>query len=164
MPRHKKKAAPVLHPSPGPLPARLAGRFADRLLVFSDASQRRQGGLAAVLFASLEPEAEPLVSTRSVPLAGSNELELQAALFALQQAHSAFPGQALALFTDNRDAADRLDRARRLGLAQDPALAGMLRALALPADLGQAEICWVKSHATCRGNLLADRYAALAAA
>jgi hypothetical protein len=44
------------------LPARLADRYADCPLVFSDASRLRHGGLAVVLFA--EAGSEPLVGLR----------------------------------------------------------------------------------------------------
>jgi ribonuclease HI len=149
-------------PSPSPLPARLAPAFAGLLQVFSDASQRRHGGLAAVLFA--DAEAEPLVVTRTVAIQGSNELELQAVLFALAQARLHFPGRPLALFSDNRDAIDRLDRACRQGLAADPALAALLAPEDLAGMLALSTFRWVRAHASCRGNLLADRHAALAAA
>lgn len=162
MPRkRKKKIVRILHPSVGPLPWRLAPRFAG-LLVFSDASQKRHGGLAAVLFAN--PGAEPLIESRSVAPTGSNELELQAALFALEQAGRHFPGQALTLFSDNLDAISRLQHSRSHGLAQDTELAAMVAALAITETLERAAFCWVQGHATCRGNLLADQHAAAAAA
>lgn len=162
MPRkRKKKLVRVIHQSVGPLPERLAGQYAERLLVFSDASLKRQGGLAAVLFA--DPEATPVVGTRTVPLVGSNELELQAALFGLQQAERHFPGKPLALFSDNQDAVLRLNRAKEQGLAQDPALTRLLAELEVGAWPEQLDICWVKGHATCRGNTLADQHAADAA-
>lgn len=159
--RRKKKVTRIVQPSVGPLPTRLAARFAG-LLVFSDASQKRHGGLAAVLFA--DPDAEALIESRSVAALGSNELELQAALFALEQAQRHFPGQTLTLFADNRDAIDRLQRSRSQGLEQDPELAARLDALDLTATLSLAAFCWVQGHATCRGNLLADQHAAAAAA
>lgn len=163
MPRKRpKKAIRRYTPSPAPLPARLAPAFAGLLQVFSDASQRRHGGLAAVLFANAE--AEPLVLTRTVAIQGSNELELQAALFALGQAREHFPGRPLALFSDNRDAIDRLDRAGRQGLATDPELAALLAPEDLAGMLALSTFHWVRAHASCRGNLLADRHAALAAA
>lgn len=162
MPRkRKKKTIRVMYQSAGPLPLRFASQFADRLLVFSDASMKRQGGLAAVLFG--DHEAAPLVATRSVPLTGSNELELQAALFAMQQAHQHFPGRQLALFSDNRDAVSRLSRGREHGLLDDPVLAGMLGDRGIPDILAHASIHWIKSHATCRGNTLADHHAGMAA-
>jgi len=160
--RRKKKIARILYPSVGPLPARLAEQFVGRLLVFSDASQRRHGGLAAVLFA--DQAGEPLVSTRTVPLIGSNELELQAALFALAEVERQFPGQEASLFSDNQDAVNRLSRAATLGLAQDPALAALCAELGIAATLARAGIHWVRGHATCRGNTLADQHAAAAAA
>lgn len=156
--RRKPKRQRLVYPSPGPLPARLAERFADRLLVFSDASRRIRGGLAAVFFASHEDE--PLILTRSVAPAGSNELELQAAVFALQQAREHFPERLPALFSDNRDTVTRLQRALELGLSRDEELARLLGADALPAG---TLVTWIRSHATCRGNLLADQHAALAA-
>lgn len=159
MPKRRKKAPPRLYyPSLGPLPERLAPQFAGRLLVFSDASLRRQGGLAAVLFS--DPAAEPLIVTRSVAPTGSNELELQACLFALQQAGLHFPGRPLALFSDNQDAVRRLNRALERGLAEDPALAEMPGATDWPA---QAQIRWIKAHTSCRGNQLADQHATKAA-
>ena len=160
--RRKKKIARTLYPSPGPLPQRLAEPFAGGLLVFSDASQRRHGGLAAVLFA--DQAGEPLVSTRTVPLLGSNELELQAALFALAEAERHFSGRPLSLFSDNLDAVSRLNRAATLGLEQDPGLAALCAELGVAATLARAGFRWVRGHATCRGNLLADQHAAQAAA
>ena len=163
MPRKRQKKAVRLYtPSVAPLPDRLAPDFAGLLQVFSDASQRRHGGLAAVLFDT--PEAEPLVLTRTVALRGSNELELQAALFALAQAREHFPGRPLALFSDNRDAIDRLDRASRQGLASDHGLAALLAADDLSGMLALSTFRWVRAHASCRGNLLADQQATLAAA
>lgn len=159
--RRKKKAERVIHLSPGPLPRRLAERFPAGPLVFSDASQLRHGGLAAVLF--LDHDSEPLIATRSVPADGSNALELQAALFALSEAHRHFPSQPFALFADNRDAVDRLNRAKTAGLAQDPALAAMSGATNLETLLAAASIHWVQGHATCRGNALADEQARVAA-
>ena len=162
MPRkRKKKPARIIRLSEGPLPPRFAVRYPDKLLVFSDASQRQYGGLAAVIFSC--GESEPLISTRRVPVVGSNELELQAALFGLAQARQHFPDRPLALFSDNQDAVTRLDRARTLGLAQDPALSLMLAALDLPASLENTAVCWVRGHGNCRGNALADLHAGAAA-
>jgi len=159
--RRKKKAVPVIHQSIGPLPLRLAERFADQLLVFSDASQRRHGGLAAVLFA--DHEAEPLIATRTVAAMGSNELELQAALFAVEEAARHYPGRRIALFSDNRDAVDRLARAAAQGMAEDGELRGMLAGRGIADALSGASVTWVRAHAGCRGNTLADRHAAEAA-
>lgn len=160
--RRKKKNPPLIYPSAGPLPWRLADRFAGCLLVFSDASQKRLGGIAAVLFG--DADGEPLVATRSLPAMGSNELELQAALFAIQQAQQHFPGRPYALFSDNQDTVSRLNRARSQGLVEDAELAQMLAAAEIAETLGEAEICWIKGHATCRGNILADQHATAAAA
>jgi len=159
--RRKKKIVRIIHQSVGPLPLRLAAQYADHLLVFSDASQKRHGGLAAVLFAT--PDSEPLVSTRTVPIMGSNELELQAALFALGQAGQHFPGRRLALFSDNQDAVIRLLRTQEKGSAQDPELLQMLTEHGIADTLDNATICWIKGHSTCRGNTLADQHAAEAA-
>lgn len=106
-----------------------------------------------------DPDAEPVVTGCTVPLIGSNELELQAALFALLQAERFFPGRQLALFTDNQDAASRLNRAKALGMGQDGSLAEILPALDVANSLSRASIRWVKGHSSCRGNTLADRYA-----
>lgn len=158
MPRkRKKKTVRIISPSRGALPDRIAGQFLGSLLVFSDASQKRLGGLAAVLFD--DPDGEPIVVSHSVPLAGSNELELAAAVFALQQAVLHFPGRPLALFSDNLDAVNRLRLAKRAGLADDPLLTGLFGGLSLDT----AEIHWIKAHACCRGNLIADLAAADAA-
>ena len=127
--RRKKKIVRVVYPSAEPLPLRLAPRYAGHLQVFSDASQKRHGGLAAVLFAT--PASEAVVKSRTVPIVGSNELELQAALFALEQARLLFPKLPLALFSDNQDAVIRLNRCKTEGLAQDPELQEMLRHMAL---------------------------------
>lgn len=162
MPRKRqKKVGRPIYLSVGPLPVRLAPGFEGCLLVFSDASLRRQGGLAAVLFA--DPAAEPLIAVRSVPLQGSNELELQAALFAMAEAGRLFPQRRFALFSDNHDAVLRLQRAIREGLAQDAALAAMLATGGLATALAHAEVHWIRGHGTCRGNVLADQHAALAA-
>lgn len=166
MPRKRKKPQPrPIALSDGPLPPRYGGRFDGCLLVFSDASLKRHGGLAAVLFDG--DGTAPRVGTRSVPAAGSNELELQAALFGLAQARAHFPGRPLALFADNQDAVLRLERAKASGLAQDPALGRMWAALGgregLAEMLADAALCWVKGHGKCRGNALADAHAATAA-
>jgi len=160
--RKKKKAARPIHPSAGPLPAKLAGCFAGRLLVFSDASRKRHGGLAAVLFD--DHDGEPVVATRSVALAGSNELELLAAIFALEEAERRFPARPVALFSDNSDALARLTQAATFGLAQDLPLADLCAAPGVAAALASASFNWVRGHASCRGNLLADQHAAAAAA
>ncbi|HXE39939.1 MAG TPA: RNase H family protein [Azonexus sp.] len=162
--RRKKKPVRIIHQSAGPLPLRLAARFADQLLVFSDASQKRHGGLAAVLFADPDPDAVPLIATQTVAPIGSNELELAAALFGLEQAQHHFPGRALTLFSDNLDTVTRLSRSRSLGLGQDPELAGMLEVREVTATLERSAFCWVQGHASCRGNALADQHAAAAAA
>lgn len=159
--RRKRKAARIIYQSPGPLPVRIAEQYAGQPLVFSDASAKRNGGLAAVLFGT--PEAEALIATQTVPQDGSNALEFQAVLFALSQAGINFPGQPFALFTDNRDAADRLQRAKIQGLAQDAELAQKLNQLGITDAFAHASFCWVKGHASCRGNTLADQHAAEAA-
>jgi len=119
------------------------------------------GGLAAVLFD--DHDGEPVVATRSVALAGSNELELLAAIFALEEAERRFPARPVALFSDNSDALARLTRAATLGLAQDLPLAALCAAPGVAALAG-ASFNWVRGHASCRGNLLADQHAAAAAA
>jgi len=159
--RRKKKLVRVIHPSPGPLPLRLAPLYVDKLLVFSDASQKRQGGLAAVLFAT--PASEALIETRSVPITGSNELELQAAIFALEQAQRHFPDRPFALFSDNHDAVLRLNRGKTEGLVQDAELRQRLEGSGIADSLSKATICWIKGHGSCRGNILADQHAAEAA-
>jgi ribonuclease HI len=135
--------------------------YAEHLQVFSDASQKRHGGLAAILFAT--PDSETIARTRTVAITGSNELELQATLFALEQARLLFPGRPLALFSDNQDAVSRLNRGKTRGLDQDPELLHLLIALDLVEMLANASICWIKGHGSCRGNILADLHAAEAA-
>lgn len=159
--RPKKKPRP-LYQSLGPLPDKFAGRFAGHVLVFSDASEKRHGGQAAVIFA--DHAGEPLIRQRTTQLIGSNEQELQAALFALHQAGERFPEARLALFSDNLDTVNRLHRAKKQGLAEDAELAQMLAERDIAHLLERAEITWIKAHSTCRGNSLADHHAALAAA
>jgi ribonuclease HI len=163
MPKTRKRQPPrILHQSPGPLPDRFGERFAGQLLVFCDASRKRHGGLAAVLFAN--PEQPPLSFSRRVTVTGSNELELRAALFALQQAALHFPGRRLALFTDNSDAASRLATACEHGAHADPGLLALVPVHELAALLAAASVHWLKGHGTCRGNTLADELAGAAAA
>ena len=159
--RRKKKTVRVIHPSENPLPVRLAPLYVGQLQVFSDASQKRHGGLAAILFAT--PDSEAVVRSRTVPIIGSNELELQATLFALEQARDLFPSQPLALFSDNQDAVSRLNRGKIEGLEQDPELRQMLTEADLVKTLANATVCWIKGHSSCRGNILADQHAAEAA-
>lgn len=139
----------------------MAARFAGQIQVFSDASLRRHGGLAAVLFA--DPAAAPVVIQRRVPLAGSNELELQAAVWAIAEAAQRFPGQSFALFCDNQPTVLRLQAARSHGLAADAVLAALCEAAACAGAVALAEVHWVRGHGPCRGNALADQYAAQAA-
>lgn len=160
--RRKKKIERIIQLSSGPLPARLAGHHTGCRLLFSDASLQRHGGLAAVLFA--DAESEPLVATRSVPATGSNELELQAALFALELANRHYPEQPVTLFSDNSDAVTRLGRAKQLGMAQDETLVAMFAGQDIEALLRHARLCWVQGHGRCRGNALADAHARVAAA
>lgn len=159
--RRKKKIVPVIHPSVSPLPLRLASLYAGHLQVFSDASQKRHGGLAAVLFAT--PDSDAVIRSRTVPIIGSNELELQATLFALEQARDLFPGRPVALFSDNQDAVVRLNRGKTRGLDQDPELREMLGQFDLGETLAIASVCWIKGHGSCRGNILADQHATEAA-
>ena len=161
MARRKKKTVRTIYQSIGPLPPRIAERYVGHVLVFSDASKKRNGGLAAVMFRNMEAEA--VVVTQTVALAGSNELEFEAALFALVQANLHFPGQSFALFTDNQDAAVRFNRAKSMGLQQDVVLKQMLHQLNIVDVLEDTVFCWIKGHSTCRGNTLADQYAGEAA-
>ena len=159
--RRKKQAAPVMHLSTAPLPARLMPGFSDLPLVFTDASRLRHGGLSAVLYAGAA--GEPLTFARSVPLDGSNELELRAAVFGLEQADRLYPGMAFALFSDNLDAIRRLARAKMLGSALDAELGERFPGQPLDTWLAQANLNWIKGHGTCRGNALADAQARAAA-
>lgn len=159
--RRKKKIVRPVYPSVEPLPLRLAPRYAAQLQVFSDASQNRHGGLAAVLFST--PDSEAVFRMRTVAMTGSNELEFQAALFALEQARLLFPERPLALFSDNQDAVIRLNQGKTANLEHDPELKQQLDQLDLGSTLANATICWIKGHGNCRGNILADQYAAEAA-
>jgi len=160
--RRKKQAAPVMHLSTGPLPVRLMPGFGNLPLVFTDASRLRHGGLSVVLYA--DAASEPLAFARCVPLDGSNELELRAAVFGLEQADRLYPGLAFALFSDNIDAIKRLARAKALGSARDTELCERFPGLPLDAWLAQANLNWIKGHGACRGNALADAQARAAAA
>lgn len=158
--RKAKKPQPV-YLSTGPLPQRIAQNHTGRLLIFSDASQLKHGGLSAVLFET--SHATPLISTRTVALAGSNELELQAAIFALEYAQQNFPDKPGSLFTDNQDAAKRLNQSKIYGFSDDPMLEQMLCGADLNNVLNNTTIHWIKGHGTCRGNSLADLNARVAA-
>ena len=161
MARRKKKIQPPIFLSTGPLPSRIAGDYADYLLIFSDASLLHQGGMAAVLFETAD--ADPIVATKSVPITGSNELELQAAIFALQQSEQLFPNRQSVLFTDNQDTEKRLNHAKVQSFAGDLALEQMFKAAEINSPLRNNTIKWIKGHGTCRGNNIADRYARIAA-
>ncbi len=161
MARRKRKPPAPLALSIGPLPAKLTEKFAGWRLVFSDASRQHHGGLAAVLFA--EGNEASHVATCSIPLAGSNELELRAAVFALQTASVAFAGSPFALFSDNSDAIERLQRAQSQGSAQDAELSQMFLDTDLDTLLSPATLYWIKGHGRCRGNALADEQARRAA-
>ncbi len=159
--RRKKKIERVVHLSAGPLTERLVLRFPDQRLVFTDASRLRHGGLAAVLYR--DAEAEPEAFTRSVAPIGSNELELQAAVFGLEQAAWHFPGQRFVLFSDNQDAISRLTRCKQRGALQDEQLSALFPGHDIDALLEHATPSWVQGHGRCRGNALADQHARLAA-
>ncbi len=159
--RKKKKPERIIHLSAGPLPARLALRFANQALLFTDASRLRQGGLGAALYRTSDEAAQTF--TRSVALTGSNELELQAAVFGLQQAARCIPGMPFALFSDNQDAVVCLVRAKQLGAARDEQLGRLFPDANLDALLQHAAPNWIPGHGTCRGNALADLLARRAA-
>lgn len=157
----KKKVAPTIHLSAGPLPERLALRFPDQTLLFTDASRLRHGGLAAIIYRSAD--AEPEIFTRSVPLDGSNELELQAAIFGLQRAALLLPELPFALFSDNQDAVVRLTRVKQSGASQDQQLTSLFPDTDFDSLLRHASLSWVQGHGRCRGNALADANARSAA-
>ena len=159
--RRKKKAPPPIRLSAGPLLDRLSLPFSGQLLVFTDASRQQHGGLAAVLYAPTEDQ--PRIATRSVPAIGSNELELQAAVFGLEQAAHHFPGTRAALFSDNQDAVNRLRRAKTTGSRQDPALCTSFPQHDLDSLLANISLNWIPGHARCRGNAVADEQARSAA-
>lgn len=158
--RRPKKPAREIPLSCGPLPKKFDGRFTACLLVFSDASRLRYGGLACVIYP--HPDASPIVITRTVPAIGSNALELQAALMALDHLAQHFPDQAFALFSDNRDAVDCLLRLKTSGM-QDAEIAALQAPDARPPPLDRGSFVWVPGHASCRGNALADAHARCAA-
>lgn len=160
--RRKRKALPPIHLSSGPLPHKLAERHTGHRLVFCDASLKQRGGLAAVLFD--DELSEPLTFSRTVPGAGSNELELAAALFALTESLHRYPDQPVLLFSDNLVAMQRLDRAASPGgLANDPELAELLNQWAIERLPERTRYQWIPGHRNCRGNVLADELAGLAA-
>jgi ribonuclease HI len=159
--RRKKKIAHRHHLSPGALPAKLADKFTGEVLIFSDASKKTGAGIAAVLF--LDNNSAPMTFMASRPMMGSNQLEFEAALFALSKAAREFPDRHLTLFSDNQDAVARLNNAKKLGIESDPELAMKFSELAIHSGLNHVEIHWIKSHTFCRGNILADQYAREAA-
>lgn len=158
--RRQKKPVRVIPLSHGPLPRKFDGQFTTCPLVFSDASRQERGGLAAVIYTNAD--LTPQVLTRTVPAIGSNELELQAALMALDHMARHFPGRAFALFSDNLDTVNRLCRFKMQGLP-DEAITAHQAVDALPLMLDQATITWIPGHAACRGNAMADEHARLAA-
>jgi ribonuclease HI len=155
--RRKKKIARQYHQSPGALPSKLADKFDGKILVFSDASKKIHAGIAAILFAS--NSCAPLVFSATTPMLGSNELELEAVLFALRMAFFKFPDRNIALFSDNQDAVARLTNAQQHGIDSDPVLSNRFSELKIHGSLNQVSINWIKSHAYCRGNTLADQFA-----
>lgn len=160
--RRKRKAPPPIHLSNGPLPQKLAERYAGHCLVFCDASLKQHGGLAAVLFH--DEFSEPLVFSRTVPAEGSNELEMAAALLALAESLREYPDQPVALFSDNLVAMLRLDRAAISGgLENDPELAKLLKQWAIKSLPEKTRYQWIPGHRNCRGNAIADEVARLAA-
>lgn len=162
--RRQKKPVRVIPLSHGPLPRKFDGQFTTCPLVFSDASRQERGGLAAVIYTNAD--LTPQVLTRTVPAIGSNELELQAALMALDHMARHFPGQAFALFSDNLDTVNRLCRFKIQGLPDEAITAHQAPdalPLALPLTLDRATIIWIPGHAACRGNAVADQQARLAA-
>ena len=161
MPRRKRKPSAPLPLSIGPLPAKLTEQFAGQRLVFSDANRLQHGGLAAVLFEHSDTASH--IATRSIPAGPSNELELRAAVFALQTASQVFAGAPFALFADNSDAIERLQQAQCRGSEHDGALQAMFPNDDLNALLAPASLHWIKGHGRCRGNALADEQARLAA-
>ena len=159
--RRKKKVERIVHLSVGALPERLALRFPGAALAFTDASRLRHGGLAVVLYRTTE--AEPEAFTRSVAPIGSNELELQAAIFGLEHASRLFAGQRFVLLSDNQDAINRLELCRQQGVVQDPQLTTLFPEHDLDALLQNAMPIWIPGHGRCRGNALADQHARVAA-
>lgn len=157
--RKKKKPLRVTYPSAGPLPKRIAALFEDAILVFSDASLKKTGGLSAVFFQN--QESPPQIFTRSVTATGSNELELQALIFAVQQSERLFAGSKRAFFSDNQDAVTRF---KQLQNGIDNAELNQMFGHTSPI-LNAQEITfhWIKGHGTCRGNLIADEHARLTA-
>lgn len=155
--RRKKKTVRQYDLSPGALPAKLSDKFEGYVLVFCDASKKTYAGIAAILFAG--NCSEPLAFAATTAMKGSNELELEAALFALHQANLQFPDQPIALFSDNQDTVVRLKNVRQHGIASDPFLSNRFANLNIHDALNRLSVNWIKSHSHCRGNALADQYA-----
>ena len=158
--RKKKKIVRVIHPSTGPLPDRIKDKYAQHILIFSDASLKTHGGLSAVIFPT--PESSPLVFTRSIAGTTSNALELLALAFALEQSENLFPGQKRAFFSDNQDTISRFQTIQS-GNRQDFQLTEFSGKYPPNLMKENIEFCWVKGHGKCRGNLIADYHARLAA-
>jgi ribonuclease HI len=160
--RHKKKiSASPTYVSLGALPDRLLNQVQDQRLIFTDASLQHHGGLAAVLFES--NASEPEIVSATVPPLGSNQLEFQALLFGLTAGHRHFSGQPFVLFSDNHDAVVRIQTAISRGLQHDPGVSALAHSLGFPTVLESFSVRWIKSHATSRGNQLADLHARKAA-
>jgi ribonuclease HI len=159
--RKKKKSVREYYPSAGPLPLRFADRYANHMLVFSDASLKKHGGLASIIFQTTE--SSPHISTRTVEPSGSNRLELAALLFAWDHSMDVEAEAKRALFSDNQDAITRLKQAQMHGTHQDVELHLLLEQQKHRLTFDNIEFCWIKGHGCCRGNLLADQNARHAA-
>jgi ribonuclease HI len=143
------------------LPDHLAERFNGRIWLFTDASVKTRGGMAAVLHHP--QDAIPIMHGETVARDASHALELKAALFGLEYAQRHYPEEPVVLFSDNRGAIERLARAKHEGLAQDRELQTMVACSGLIGLLPKADFQWIKGHGKCGGNAMADRQARAAA-
>lgn len=143
------------------LPDHLAEKFNGRIWLFTDASVKTRGGMAAVLHHP--QDAVPRMHSETVVRDASHALELKAALFGLEYAQRHYPEEPVVLFSDNQGAIERLARAKHEGLAQDRELQTMVTCSGLIELLRKADFQWIKGHGKCGGNAMADRQARAAA-
>jgi ribonuclease HI len=158
--RHHRKSSDVR--ALAILPNHLVEQFRGRIWLFTDASVRTRGGLAAVLHHP--QEAAPRIRSDAVARGPSHALELRAALFGLEHAQRQYPDEPLVLFSDSQGAVERLTRAKQEGLSQDLELESMMKSSGLSELLSRADFQWIKGHGKCGGNAMADQHARAAAA
>lgn len=141
------------------VPANLRAEVNTGLQIFTDGSCRDSGGLGAVIMHPDLPKPKLCKSTTITD--DSHTIEFRAALFGLKSAIREFPKEEMSLFLDNQGVVALLRRLKE-GELSVKHLSPKLRKFIdfdLCHTLGKTSIFWVKGHASCEGNRLADRCA-----